>query len=322
MGTSSGTPTRSRNVSGIAIRKAHSKNWCLIDCGEATQHQILHTRLSLNNLQAVFITHVHGDHCYGIPGLLASATMSGRTDPLWLIGPSQIKELVDAIRKTTQLKLGYELIHISIEKMHPPFSNVEFCVEAVELSHRVPSFAYCFSEMNLERKLDIEKLERDHIEAGPIWGQIQKGLDVVLPNGQTILADNYRLESQRPRKIIISGDNDSPNLLANSAKTANVLVHEATYTHEVATKIGPEPQHSSARMVAQFAHDIGIENLVLTHFSPRYQPNNNDTPSIADIEQEAKSAYRKTLFLANDLDRFLLNKHGELVKVDDALSDV
>lgn len=316
LGTSSGTPTRSRNVSAIAIRKNQSKNWCLVDCGEATQHQILKTRLSLNHLQAIFITHVHGDHCYGLPGLLASAAMTGRTDRLWLIGPSQIEELIVTVRKITQLRLGYELAHISVENLHRPFCMVDFNVEVVALSHRVRSYAYCFSEKNLLPKLDVEKLQRDQIEAGPVWGQIKKGIDVVLPTGRTIAANDYRLATQRPRKIIISGDNDNPGLLADSAKTANVLVHESTYTHEVALNIGAKHQHSSAKMVAQFADDIGIENLVLTHFSPRYR-HNNGSPSISQIEKEAKSVYRKNLFLANDLDRFLLNKHGKLAKVND-----
>jgi len=107
LGTSSGTPTKTRNVSGTAIRKANSKSWYLVDCGEGTQHQILRTNLSLNHLQTIFITHIHGDHCYGLPGLLASAALSGRTVPLTIVGPRAINDFFTAIQKTTQLRLSY-----------------------------------------------------------------------------------------------------------------------------------------------------------------------------------------------------------------------
>lgn len=320
LGTSAGTPTKNRNVSGLAIRRVNSKQWCLVDCGEGTQHQLLHTKLSLARLQAIFITHVHGDHCYGLPGLLASAAMSGRTEPLWLVGPSAIRTFIDVMQTATHLNLSYELKYKCIDEPDHPLNDlaIEFDVEAIELSHRVPSFAYSFSENRLSNKLDTDKLEQDKIPRGTLWGQLQQGLNVQLDDGRFICAQDYLLLMQDPRKIIISGDNDDPSLLRHVAKTANVLVHEATYTEDIAIKVGTGPQHSYAKLVAQFANDIGLDNLVLTHFSPRYQDTPHSSPSILDIENEASTVYSKNLFLANDLDCYRLNKQGQLTKIASA----
>src|SRR3569623_71903 len=97
LGTSSGTPTRTRNVSAAAIRRGNSKEWYLVDCGEGTQHRILQTHLSLNRLRAIFITHVHGDHSYRLPGLLASAAMSGRQDEQLLVAPRPIAHMIAVV---------------------------------------------------------------------------------------------------------------------------------------------------------------------------------------------------------------------------------
>jgi len=316
LGTSAGTPTKTRNVTGLAIHRVNSKKWCLVDCGEGTQHQLLHTKLSLTQLQAIFITHIHGDHCYGLPGLLASAAMQGRTEPLWIVGPSKIQAFIELMQTAVHLNLNYDIKYKCIDESDTILGDlgIEFDVETINLSHRVPSVAYSFSENRLSNKLDVEKLAQDKITRGKLWGELQQGLDVQLDDGRIIFAQDYLLPLQNPRKIIISGDNDDPSLLTQAAKTANLLVHEATYTEDIAIKVGAGPQHSYAKLVAQFAHDINLDNLVLTHFSPRYQNAINSSPSIFDIENEARSVYHNKLFLANDLDRYILNKQGDLTK--------
>ncbi|GAA3529271.1 ribonuclease Z [Zobellella aerophila] len=314
LGTSSGTPTKTRNLSGVALRKAGSKPWFLIDCGEGTQHRLLHTNLSLNSLQAVCITHVHGDHCYGLPGLLASATMSGRSAALTIIGPAAIREFIEATQKATQLRLSYPVNFVDVAGMSGVFDGDGFDIDAVALSHRVPSFAYVFVETGLSRKLDVTRLKADAIESGPVWGQLQRGEDVILPDGRVICSRDYLLEVRKPRKVIISGDNDTPALLAESAKSAHVLVHEATYTEAVAEKVGAGPRHSSAKAVAQFAAEAAIANLILTHFSPRYKDSGGSGLTIGDIELEARTCYAGNLLLANDLDMFHLDRAGTLIR--------
>ncbi|MDP8314836.1 MAG: ribonuclease Z [Candidatus Celaenobacter antarcticus] len=315
LGTSSGTPTRTRNVSGIAIKMINSKSWNLVDCGECTQHQILKTNLTLNNLQAIFITHVHGDHCYGLPGLLASTAMSGRTDPLTIIAPGKLKSFLENAQKVTQTRFSYEINFISIEDISKFIEVEEFDIEVVNLSHRVSSYAFGFIEKNIKPKLNIKKLKKEGIDPGPAWGTLQNREDVLLPGGKKLKSQDYLLEERKPRKIIVSGDNDDPWLLSECSKSAQVLVHEATYTYEVAEKMA-KAQHSSAKLVSLFAKELSIPNLVFTHFSPRYQSVNTTGPSIKDIENEAREFYDGNLFLANDFDVFHLNLNGKLVNVE------
>ena len=316
LGTSSGTPTKTRNVSGLAIKKANSKKWSLIDCGEGTQHQILYTGLSLNQLDTVFITHVHGDHCFGLPGLISTATMSGRTAPLTIVAPDPIKELIEVALSVSQARLSYEINYLDVAELmntnNPCITASGFDIEIGKLSHRVPSFSYHFIENKIAASLDTEKLKKEGIEAGPVWGRIQSDKEFTLPNGDKRHSADYLLAPRSPRKIIVAGDNDTPSLLEQYAEQANVLIHEATFTEDIAEKVGNGPQHSTAERVAQFAEELGIENLVLSHFSSRYQDAENEKGSISEIENEAKTSYSGNLFLANDLETFHLDTEGVL----------
>jgi len=312
LGTSSGVPTKQRNVSAIAIKRIDSKRWYLVDCGEATQHQILRSKLSINKLAAIFITHVHGDHCFGLAGLLASAAMGGRSESLTIVAPVAIQELLSTLITTTQMRLGYEINFIALESVQSALLYSDFAVTVHPLSHRVPSYGYKFRETNVEPSLDQDKLKSDGIAPGPIWGRIQKGENIRLDTGEVINAAEYLISTRKAREVIIGGDNDTPDLLAQACATADVLVHESTYLAETAEKIGFDPGHSSAERVARFAEQCRLPNLVLTHFSPRYGSADDQSPSIKDIESEARRFYHGNLFLANDFDTLVLDREGRL----------
>jgi len=311
LGTSAGLPTSNRNVSATAIKRGDSKRWYLVDCGDGTQQQILRSKLSIAKLEAILITHVHGDHCFGLAGVLASTAMGGRSNPLTIVAPAAIQDLLQALITTTQMRLGYEIIFIAAESL-PKLSLTDFDVEVHPLSHRVESYAYSFTESHLKPKLNGEKLVNNGIAAGPIWHQLQEGRDVSLENGIVLFARDYLLAPPKARRIIIAGDNDSPDLLASACHATQVLVHESTYTAQTARNIDFQHGHTTADSIAKFADRVGLPNLVLTHFSPRYGEGNKDALSIQEIENEARQHYRGNLFLANDFDIFELNRDGEL----------
>jgi ribonuclease Z len=313
LGTSAGVPTKKRNVTGLALQEETGRDWFLVDCGEATQHQVLHTRLSLNDLQGIFITHVHGDHCYGLPGLLASAGMSGRKKPLRLIAPAGIAEWLKATQYLTQFYLPFDLEFLPTESLGS-WSFAHWMVEATSLSHRVPSFAYRFTETHREASLDTDKLLAEGVPRGPLWGELHKGQDVV-HEGRTLRHSDYLIYPYPPRCIVVAGDNDRPALLREFCEQSHLLVHESTYTQEVADKAGDTFGHSSAASIAGFAQAVGLPNLILTHFSARYQTNPEQTPSIEDIRIEAMTHYQGTLFLAEDFARYRLAKNGALSQV-------
>lgn len=315
LGTSAGAPTKTRNVSGVAVKRKGGKSWYLVDCGEGTQHRLLYTPLSLSALKAVFITHIHGDHCYGLPGLLASATLSSRKEPLQIFGPAVLQQFIETVRDMTQMRLSYELQFTAIDDACEALAVQDFMVHVVPLSHRVPSYAYAFVEKFIERKLDVQKLTAAGIAPGPLWKQLRDGENIYLADGTLICGKEFLLDGRAPRKIIVCGDNDDPQLLRDSCCDADVLIHEATFTAEVAAKVGKGPQHTSAAMIAAFAESAAVKNLVLTHFSARYRDDISTPPSIKNIEDEARSYYQGNLFIANDFDRFFLNREHHLDKI-------
>ncbi len=316
LGTSSGTPTKQRNVTGLAVVAENGKGWYLVDCGEATQHQLLHTPLSVNGLRAIFITHVHGDHCYGLPGLLASAAMAGRKDALPIVAPRGIEAWVRATMELTAVFLPYALEFIATETL-TTWQDADVRVAAAALSHRVPSYAYSFTELKVESYLDTARLLREGIPQGPVWGRLKKGEDVA-HEGTTLHGVDYLSYPNKARKIVVGGDNDQPALLHTLCHEAQVLVHESTYTQEVADKVGSSVQHSSAAGVAAFAASADMPNLVLTHFSARYQSDVRQSPSIADIQSEAAAHFGGRLFLAEDFARYRLSRSGELSRIQAA----
>lgn len=314
LGTSSGVPTKARNVSATAVIEATGHGWYLVDCGEGTQHQLLRSPLSMRDLRAIFITHVHGDHCFGLPGLLASAGMSGRKAPLPLIMPTALHDWVRQGLAASDTYLPFELQLQALETFDG-FTCGNIQVGKVELSHRVPSYGFVFDEQDPEPRLDTARLQADGVPAGPLWGQLARGLTVE-HEGRRLDPQHYLQPQRPPQRIIVCGDNDRPELLAELAKGVDVLVHESTFTEPVVERAQATFGHSTAAAVARFAEAAQVPNLVLTHFSARYQGAGAARgSSIEDVREEAVTHYRGNLVLAQDLQRYHLARDGRLVEV-------
>lgn len=312
-GTSAGVPTRARNVSATALIESSGKGWYLIDCGEATQHQLLCTPLSLHDLRGIFITHVHGDHCFGLPGLLASAGMSGRTEPLDMVLPAALHDWVRLGLAVSDSHLLFELRMQAVETFDGWCSgNVR--VGTVALSHRVPCHGYVFTETDPDPRLDVQRLHAEGIPRGPLWGELAHG-HAVEHAGRMLHGQDYLRPSRPARRVIVCGDNDTPERLAEVAPGADVLVHEATFTQPIVDRTRASYGHSTAAAVARFAEAAGIPNLVLTHFSPRYQANPQRSPSIEEVREEAEAHFTGQLILARDLQRYHLDRDGRLERV-------
>ncbi|OEY95648.1 MBL fold metallo-hydrolase [Acinetobacter proteolyticus] len=312
LGTSSGVPTITRNVSALAIRNSKNKDWILVDAGEGTQHRIQQAKLSLQSLVAICITHVHGDHCYGLVGLLASAGMNARTAALTIIAPKEIQQWIEVTAQLTDLHLPYPLNFIDVNEATQILQLTdELSIQAHLLSHRVPSFAFSVIAQYTQKKLDTHALIQLGVPKGKVWGDLQQGLDVQF-NDQTLNAvDFIQIETQRTHAIV-GGDNDRPELLAQACQDAQLLIHESTYTQAALDKVGSGPMHSSAKMVAEFAQQQGLSNLILTHFSPRHQ----DSAGQQAIAEEVSKSYKGNFYLAHDFDQFSLDETGQLSKIE------
>ena len=314
LGTSAGMPTTERNVTALALAIDDSKQWYLVDCGEGTQHQLLRCHYTLNNLQTIFITHVHGDHMFGLPGLLTSASMQGRTRPLTICAPEGVKEFVVTTLKYAAVRdLPFTLHFVRSDVPDFLYRDKGFEVSAHELSHRVPSFAYRFEEQTYSTRLDIEQLNQLQVPRGELWGKLQSGEVVTLDNGEQVSPEQVLVPPPKKRVAVIAGDNDQPDLLIDALKNADLLVHEATVTQEMLEQVGPIWMHSSAKMVAEAAHKSGIPNLILTHFSGRYRLSPQAEESCVEvIREEAAHYFQGKIELAQDLKSWHLNRNKEL----------
>ncbi len=313
LGTSSGVPTQNRNVTGLAVQTSLNRDWWLVDCGEGTQHRLQHTPLTFHNLAGICITHVHGDHSYGLPGFLASAAMGGRTRPLLLIAPLAVKAWLESTMLHCELFLPYPLIHVDVAAAQLVHEEAGMRIERHCLSHRAPSVGFRFGAETTRWKLDKAALAARGIPPGPLWGRLQAGHDVMADDGSLLAAADFRFAETERAAIVIGGDNDTPLLLADACEGAQLLVHEATYTEAILQKVGPGPTHSSVQRVAQFAAARAVPNLILTHFSARY----DSAAGMAELEAEARLHYAGQLHLAQDLASYALGPDGVVRKLDD-----
>lgn len=321
LGTSSALPTKSRHTTALALAMPQSSHWSLIDCGEGTQHRILYTPLSLPRLNLVLITHLHGDHCYGLPGLLASRSMmqplKGEDHRLTLVGPKGLKPLLTAVLAHTQLNLDFPLEIVEIPSEGTRFETREFCVSAVPLSHTIDSFAYVIDEHPHPGKFDVTRALAAGIPPGPHYQQLKEGGTVTLEDGRQFHGQDFVGEPHPGQRVIVGGDNDKPELLSDHLAHASLLIHEATHTEETLRHTNLELKHSTAQRVAQVAQRGRLPNLILTHFSARFGDKGSTCRNtVQEIEEEARSVYSGRLFLADDFAQFELSRSGELKRLD------
>ncbi|MGI0115169.1 ribonuclease Z [Zooshikella sp. RANM57] len=316
LGTAAGVPTPKRNVTALGVRFPQQRNWVLIDCGEGTQHQLMHSELTLSRLNTIFLTHLHGDHCYGLPGILASRSLqgSGSEQTLTVIGPPGIERLIKTIIELTELNLNYPLHIVEFttedwQKQHWDFPG--FSVQPVALSHSIPSFAYRFTEAPRPGRFDVAKAKADGIPPGPIYQLLQQGKTITLADGRLVNGVDYIAAPPKPRQFIIGGDNDKPMCLQSALSDCDLLIHEATMTEEMRAAIQGHVSHSTASGVAQVAEQTQLPNLVLTHFSARFMDRHHVLQNVID---EARQHYSGQLFLANDFVQFHLDREGKLTQ--------
>jgi len=314
LGTSAGAPTAERNVSGLALRIGGS--WDLFDCGEGTQHRLMQTPLSLAKLRRVFISHLHGDHCFGLFGILGSRSMNRSSTPLSVFGPPGLKHMIDVVLEASSTWLTYPLeVHEVPIEGGRVVDDDAMVIDALPLTHRVTSFAWLLHERDRPGVFDVDAARAAGVPDGPLFGQLQRGDPVVLDGGQKVEPGAVCGPPRPGRRIVIAGDNSAPAELFERTAGGDVVVHEATYTEPVLAKMEEDFGHSTAARVAIAAQHSGVGNLVLTHFSPRYGIAGGAL-TMDDVHAEAEAHYDGNLHLALDFDRIAIANDGASIEVN------
>ncbi|EOC0121731.1 ribonuclease Z [Cronobacter sakazakii] len=269
LGTSAGLPSTTRNVTAIVLNPQNNRSglW-LFDCGEGTQHQMLRATATPGKIEKIFITHLHGDHIFGLPGLLCSRSMAGCETPLEIYGPKGIAEFVETTLRLSGSWTSYPLnVHEITEGRL--LDDGELTVTAYPLTHPVECYGYRIEEQDKPGALDAARLKAAGVMPGPLFQQLKRGETVTLADGRTVCGADY-LSAPRPgKKIAIFGDTGPTPQAVTLARDVDVMVHETTLEAAMAEKANGRG-HSTTQQAAEVAREAGAKRLLMTHFSSRY----------------------------------------------------
>ncbi|MCJ7697922.1 MAG: ribonuclease Z [Thermoplasmata archaeon] len=266
LGTGGSWPTVKRNVSSLAIKRG--SEILLFDCGEGTQRQFQQSNLSYMQISKIFITHFHGDHFLGLPGLIQTMQLNDRDAPLHIYGPKGMEDLTDHLLTLGYFRPSYEIISHDITN-GDEVEFEEYSIHVLKVKHNVPAFSYRLEEQQRPGKFNKPKALELGIPEGPLFSKLQCGQTITLANGKNITPDMILGPSRKGRKIVISGDTMPCEEMIAFSKNADVLVHEATFDSEL-EDIAKEYGHTTAAQAAEIAKKADVEKLFLVHISPRY----------------------------------------------------
>jgi ribonuclease Z len=266
LGTGGSWPTVKRNVSSIAIKRG--SEILLFDCGEGTQRQFQQSNLSYMQISKIFITHFHGDHFLGLPGLIQTMQLNDRDKPLHIYGPKGMAELTSQLLTLGYFRPSYRIISHDVNN-GDKIEFEDYSIHTLKVNHNVPAFSYCLLEHQRPGKFNKPKAIKIGIPEGPLFSKLQRGQCVTLANGKTITPDMVLGPSRKGRMIVISGDTKPFEELIEFSKDADVLIHEATFDSEL-QEIANEYGHTTAFQAAEIAKKASVEKLFLVHLSPRY----------------------------------------------------
>lgn len=285
LGTAAGIPTLKRSLPAILVQREGER--LMFDCGESAQRQMLQARGSLNRKMKIFITHMHGDHVLGLPGLMQTMALLNREKKLDVYGPPRINDFLQAIRETVPFGLTFPVEIHEIEEAGVVCDEEEYRVEAIRSKHPIQSFAYAYVEKPRPGKFHPEKAEALGVPEGPLWGKLQGGQNVKLRNGCVVKPEDVMDPPRQGRKIVYTGDTRPFKLLVKFAFGADLLIHDSTLDEELAER-AKEYGHSTPNQAARTAKKAEVKKLILTHISQRYE----DTRMVL---KQAKKIFKNTV---------------------------
>jgi ribonuclease Z len=264
-GTSGSVPTAQRAPSALLVRRGGER--LLVDCAEGTQRQLLRSGIGLVELREVFLTHYHADHYLGLPGMLKTFALRGREVGLTVYGPPGLVELFGALRRIFG-KLPYALELVEL-RPGDVLRRGDYSLVAFPVAHGVSAIGYALIEEPRPGRFDVEAADALGVPPGPERGLLQHGESIELPDGRTVTPDAVLGPPRAGRKVVLTGDTTVSPAVLETARGADVLVHEATFLDEERDR-ARETAHSTALQAAGLAREAEVSLLALTHLSNRY----------------------------------------------------
>ena len=277
LGTGAGLPSKIRNVTSLVLDLLPERGtYWMFDCGEGTQQQVLHSRVKLSKLDKMFVTHLHGDHIFGIPGVLSSRSFHGGTKALTIYGPPGVKDYVMASLSLSHTHLTYPIEFQEISEAGGViFQDDEVTVSAQWLLHGIPSLGYRIVEADRPGEFYPQKAMELGLRPGPLYAALQAGQTVESPTGRQITPGDVLGPPRPGRTVTILGDTRPCDAIFDLARDADVLVHEATFSSAQST-LASAYHHSTTAEAAKAAQRSNVGQLILTHISARYRPEDVD----------------------------------------------
>jgi ribonuclease Z len=294
LGTSSAVPTLTRGLSSTALIR--EGDVFLFDCGEGTQLQLMRAGVKRSRIHSIFIGHLHGDHLYGICGLISTLHLDGRENPLNVFGPEGLRPFLNAAFRTADLQFSFRL---NIQEFPRGFrgrvlDEEEFFVDARPLDHSIFCLGWRFQEKPKPGVFNVERAEQLGIPRGPLYGTLQHGDNITLPDGRVITPDMVLGEPRPGKSVVYCLDTQFSPRSIELAEGCTALIHETTFGRD-AIDMARERKHSTMDDAARVAKEAGVASLIATHFSSRY-----DGRQIAHIADESREIFEK-ITTARDL---------------------
>jgi len=266
LGTSGAMPTENRGLSCICLER--EGEILMFDAGEAAQIAFMKSGLGWNKKMKIFVTHMHGDHCIGVLGLLQTMAMKNRTESIEIYGPAGIDEFISANIKILNFGLTFPVL-ITVINEGKILENQKYSVYSCKANHSISAFSYLFKEKDRPGRFYPDKAKKLKIPEGKLWNELQNGKTITV-NNKTVNPEQVLGEKRAGKKIGISGDTIPTKELEEFFTGCDYLVFDSTFLEEVKDKAA-DTFHSTAYQAATLAKNANVKNLILTHFSARYK---------------------------------------------------
>jgi ribonuclease Z len=289
LGTSGSVPTLKRSLPAVVVQCP--RNQWMFDCGENVQHQMMQAKVSFHRKMKIFITHLHGDHVLGLPGLLQTMALMDRKEPVEVYAPKGLKDFLVCTKETLNFGLTYPVEINEILAEGIVCDTAEYQVIAAKSNHAIASYAYAFVEKPRPGKFYPKKALALGVPAGELWSKLQRGEEVAATGGKAVKSSDVMGPLRSGRKIVYTGDTKPFENFGKFAEGADLVIHDCTFDNSL-TKKADTDGHSTPSQAASQARAANAKKLVLSHISARY-------PDASLLLEQAKEVFPNTI-LAED----------------------